>query len=115
MKTSFRKKYNKNSRKVRKSKKYLKKYRKTMKNLARGSYKCCMCNKKFNSKLPLTPSKCGRKLSVNSHKICPDCWWNKFAIEGANHKCPGCPPEHKKNKSSGTPEIIDLISSISTS
>jgi hypothetical protein len=77
---------------------------------AKGKYDCCMCGKKFKSKMPLTPSKCGRKLGDKSHKICPKCWWDKFAVEGANHKCPGCPLESPK-KSSHTPEVINLISS----
>jgi hypothetical protein len=115
MKSRIHKKYNKNSRKTRKNrktninnKKYSRKYRKTMKNVARGrSYNCCMCNKDFESELPFSPSACFRKLGEKSHKICPDCWWEKFAIEGANHKCPACPPETKQPIVNE--EVIDLV------
>ena len=100
-------------RKSRNGKKYSRKYRKTMKNIARGGpYKCCMCNKKFKSKVPLSPAVCFRKNGEKSHKICEECWWGKFAIEGVNHKCPACPPETKRPIASG--EVIDLVSSSSS-
>jgi hypothetical protein len=118
MNTRSSRKYKKNNRKhnkngTRNSKKYSRKYRNTMKNVARGGpYKCCMCNKKFKSKVPLSPSDCIIKNGKKTHKICKDCWWDKFALEGVNHKCPGCPPEVKKpKKKSGSPEVIVISSS----
>ena len=75
-------------------------------------YNCCICKKNFNSEFPLSPSKCIVKLGENSHKICSDCWWNKFAIENLNHKCPGCPIEEAKSlfiQNNST--IIDLSTS----
>jgi hypothetical protein len=110
--------------KIKKNKKLTKKTKKSTKNKktvktrknnrnAKGKYDCCMCGKKFKSKMPFTPSVCGRKLGNKSHKICPKCWWDKFAVEGANHKCPGCPLETPK-KSSHTLEVINLITSSST-
>lgn len=113
MKTRFNRKNNKTIKKRKNSRKYL---RNTMKNAARGkgkTYNCCMCNKKFKSVAPLSPSACiMRNGKEKSHKICENCWWDKFAVEGADHKCPGCPPEVKKpKKKSGSPEIIVISSS----
>lgn len=119
MKTRFNSKNSKTIKKTKNTKnsknnrKYL---RKTMKNVAKGrkgkAYKCCMCNKKFKSIAPLSPSACVmRNGKEKSHKICENCWWDKFAIEGVDHKCPGCPVEVKKPKKvSGTPEVIVISS-----
>lgn len=71
---------------------------------------CCMCGKEISEKNPKIPSGCYMKHGkFRAHKICDDCWWDKFAKEGVNHQCPGCltgqklnaPPPLKK-------EIIDL-------
>ena len=125
MKNIFIRKYKKKSKKSKKhknsinKKRYSRKYRKTMKNVAKGGpYNCCMCGTDFESVLPLSPSACVKKNKEKSHKICQECWWGKFAVEGVSHNCPGCPPEPKKRpviiepmRKSGTPEIIDLVSS----
>jgi hypothetical protein len=95
------------------SKKLHKKTRRSRKNIfAKGKqYNCCICDKKINSEFPLTPARCLTKLGKNSHKICSDCWWNNFAKEGVNHKCPGCPVEEPKTSKTLNNEIIDLVSS----
>jgi len=52
---------------------------------------CCMCGKEISEKNPKIPSGCYMKHGkFRAHKICDDCWWNKFAKEGVNHQCPGC-------------------------
>jgi hypothetical protein len=96
---------------VKKYKLYKKKYSKKY-SLGKGpNDTCCMCNKKINSNDFLIPSKClaqnGRK---NAHKICNKCWWSKFAIEGANHKCPGCEKEPKIVRPKINNEVINLVS-----
>lgn len=102
---------------IRKNKR-VKRFNKTIKKLGkigrlgRGQEQCCMCNEKFNSKDALIPAKClSRKGRENAHKICTNCWWEKFAIEGVNHECPGCKKEPiKKRTSSYQNKVIDLIS-----
>lgn len=70
--------------------------------------KCCICDKKIGDNKSFTPSECLMKHGkIRSHKICEDCWWNKFAKEGVSHKCPGCKkglPLH----GSPPPKMIDL-------
>lgn len=51
---------------------------------------CCMCNCITEKNKTLTPSICHKTWGSRSHRICRVCWWNKFAIEDASHKCPGC-------------------------
>ena len=51
---------------------------------------CCMCINQILGE-PFISQKClieHRK--DKAHKICAECWWNKFAIEDRGHKCPGC-------------------------
>ena len=55
-----------------------------------GENDCCMCNNPSKDSM-MTPNECLMKYGkYRSHKICRDCWWNKFAKEGVSHKCPGC-------------------------
>lgn len=74
---------------------------------------CCMCNKVINGK-PFIPSGCLMKHGkISSHKICSDCWWNKFAQEGVSHQCPGCLNGLPLNKpkpfiGKSKTEVIDL-------
>jgi hypothetical protein len=52
---------------------------------------CCMCGKEINKMNGLIPSQCLRTYGTNrAHRICKECWFNKFAVEGVNHSCPGC-------------------------
>jgi hypothetical protein len=51
---------------------------------------CCMCEKMVTKNNTLVPRECLNKNYNAAHRICEDCWWNKFAIEGVSHKCPGC-------------------------
>lgn len=58
---------------------------------------CCICMKKVKQQLPpnplsnsFQPLNCLRKNGIKAHRICEDCWFNIFAIEGVSHKCPGC-------------------------
>ena len=58
--------------------------------------KCCMCCKDDNIKDMLTPRIClVRHGLASAHKICQQCWFNCFAVEGGDHRCPGCPPSYK--------------------
>lgn len=71
---------------------------------------CCICNKKQNIENTLAPSKCLQQNMNKAHRICRDCWWDKFAIENMTHDCPGC----KKNlpltttDNTDSNEVIDL-------
>jgi hypothetical protein len=52
---------------------------------------CCMCDSKFDKKSALVPLECLMKYGkMRAHKVCGECWWSKFALEGVSHKCPGC-------------------------
>jgi hypothetical protein len=51
---------------------------------------CCICGKNDTIEDTLIPSECYMKNGKAAHRICKDCWWNKFALEGTSHKCPGC-------------------------
>ncbi len=114
MKTKNHNKSIRKNKRVKRSNKTIKKLGKLGKlgRLGRGQEQCCMCNKNFNSKDALIPAKClARKGSVNAHKICPKCWWGKFAIEGVNHQFPGCKKEPiKKRTTSSSNRVIDLVS-----
>lgn len=79
--------------------------------------KCCICdiqvnlsNSLYNSFKPLN---CLKKYGVNAHRICENCWFDKFAIEGISHICPGCIKKmpltiHISNNTNNY-EIIDII------
>jgi len=75
--------------------------------------KCSMCESSVKNKTTLIPSGCLQKHGKNrAHKICDDCWWNKFAKEGVSHKCPGCEKGLPLNET-GQPnikqtQVIDL-------
>ena len=85
----------KNKRKIKKNKS---KKNRTRNRLAKGlspisptgSVLCCMCNKEFPRNTMLTPQVCLNEYGERAHKICQKCWFNKFAIEGISHPCPGC-------------------------
>jgi len=58
--------------------------------------KCCVCEKKTDISHSLVPRVCLVKYGKRAHRICEECWWNEttgFALENADHGCPGC----KKN------------------
>jgi hypothetical protein len=57
---------------------------------ATGPVECCMCGETGRRDNTLVPSACLTKHGERAHRICQDCWWNEFAIEGASHQCPGC-------------------------
>jgi hypothetical protein len=64
---------------------------------------CADCNKTAIRTNMLVPLECLQKHGETAHRLCPQCWWSKFAIEGASHECPGCkkgkplnPPLKKK-------------------
>ena len=71
---------------------------------------CCMCeNNKVDKINPLIPLKCFRKYGkIRAHKICSDCWWNKFAKEHESHECPGCEKKIPIAKDPNAGIIIDL-------
>ena len=57
-------------------------------------YTCAVCEqrKPVNDDARLYPRKCYNE-NINPHQICPECWFDEtrgFALESANHKCPGC-------------------------
>jgi hypothetical protein len=88
---------------------------KTMKKYKKGGGQndCCMCNNPTKDSM-MTPNECLMKYGkYRSHKICGDCWWNKFAKEGISHKCPGCQSgkplnENTNNSQQNKNTIIDL-------
>lgn len=51
---------------------------------------CCMCEKRVNKDDTLVTLQCLNKYGKAAHRICKNCWWNEFALEGVSHKCPGC-------------------------
>ena len=53
----------------------------------------------------MIPRICLKTNGINGHKICEICWWEKFAIENKNHKCPGC----EKNIPIITNKVKDII------
>jgi hypothetical protein len=71
--------------------------------------KCCICEKMIKKDDTLIPRECLKKYGKAAHRICQNCWWNEFAVEGVSHKCPGCekglPLTEFKNES---PVFIDL-------
>ena len=56
--------------------------------------RCCICSKTLdeNVEQPVTliPSQCKAKYRMNGHRLCDVCWFEKFALEGTSHQCPGC-------------------------
>ena len=105
--------YKKQSKKGRKS--YKKRTYK--KNITSKYYKkggaeetCSMCHKMIVNGKPFIPSGCLMKHGkARAHKICDDCWWDKFAKEGVSHKCPGCESGQPLNKPIVSKvEVIDL-------
>jgi len=69
---------------------------------------CCMCDKTITGK-QFIPSGCLMKHGkIRSHKICSDCWWNKFAKEGESHQCPGCVSKKPLNGPPPFQGVIDL-------
>ena len=64
--------------------------RKKRRRLSIGPDACVLCGKPDPSPF-LNPSKCVQKVGASrAHRICESCWFNKFAIEGSAHPCPGC-------------------------
>ena len=95
------------------SKKNRKKRRISKKKIYKGGnndVNCCICHTAKNITDTLVPSKCLQQNLNKSHRICRDCWWDKFAIENMNHNCPGCtnnlPLTNTDNTDSN--EVIDL-------
>ena len=73
-------------------------------------FECCVCAKNEEVGKTLIPRKCLAKHGVSAHRICQECWWDNktgFALEGANHTCPGCVKGLPLNKDPKG-EIIDL-------
>ena len=70
---------------------------------------CSMCLKKYNDGSTLHPASCYQKNGPTSHRICSKCWFSKFALENADHSCPGCKkmPFEKRQVSNGKIIIID--------
>tara|TARA_Y100000389_G_C17130011_1_gene349738 strand:+ start:370 stop:603 length:234 start_codon:yes stop_codon:yes gene_type:complete len=73
---------------------------------------CVLCKKQVSnnnigniSKDSFIPLSCLLKYGINGHRICGNCWFEKFALENANHKCPGCIANIKIEINK---EIIDL-------
>lgn len=52
---------------------------------------CSLCNAEVDEKVMLIPAECYRKHMFKGHRLCENCWFEKFAIEnGGSHPCPGC-------------------------
>jgi hypothetical protein len=106
--TKTKRSYKKKSYKTKRS--YKKKSYKTKRSYKKGGSEeeCCICEKKIEDKKSFTPSGCLMKHGkIRSHKICEKCWWDSFAQEWVNHKCPGC-TKNKPLHGSPPPKIIDL-------
>lgn len=53
--------------------------------------RCVICEKYIQCDAnSLVPLKCLVKYGSKAHRICIQCWFSKFAIEEADHRCPGC-------------------------
>jgi len=108
MQTSKTKKSKKKKRNGKKSLKTTKRNKKTL----RGGETCCMCDKKIKSNQSFIPSECLSKYGKNrAHKICSDCWWDKFANETTTHKCPGCVKGISVKSDPNKGKVIDLTMS----
>jgi hypothetical protein len=51
---------------------------------------CCICEKNVNKDNTFAPLQCLNKYGRATHRVCSECWWDKFAIEDISHECPGC-------------------------
>ena len=76
---------------------------------------CAMCRKRIKSQeVALRPSQCYQKYGSRSHQICQQCWFNKFATEIGNHRCPGCvkklplPPKPDRKPKSNAAYVIEI-------
>lgn len=110
-------------RKTLKNKRY-KRHKKSMRNKSRRNGRrnlragnsdkimCSMCEQMFEKDARMyTPRECLNKYGSRAHKICEDCWWGKFAVEGESHRCPGCEkniPLTSKKYEEREPVILDL-------
>lgn len=61
----------------------------------------------------LSPISCRKRIIIGAetHIICGDCWWEKFANENNPHNCPGCAKEDPSSlpqKPPSVPVEIDL-------
>ncbi len=67
---------------------------------------CVICDKYIlKDANSLVPVKCLVTYGSKAHRICKTCWFSKFAVEGADHRCPGClnnKPFTKRKKKSIT-------------
>ena len=96
----MRTKKSKSTKKTRQNKKTQKQNRKTRQNKKvirdngpispDAKISCADCNKPTIRSNMLVPSKCLQDHGETAHRLCQDCWWSKFAVEGASHDCPGC-------------------------
>ncbi len=50
---------------------------------------CVLCCENITQEY-FYPSICHQKNGENAHRICRECWFTSFALEGADHSCPGC-------------------------
>ena len=95
-----------------KGRKYKRKNRRTIRRCRKGGngekVTCCMCEAIVDKGKTFIPRKCLTQNMQKAHRICENCWWNKFAEENAKHECPGCVKglpltEYKQE----TPIVID--------
>ena len=61
-----------------------------MKAVKTNTITCSICSKIITTGVQLKPLSCYKKHGSICHKICKKCWFNIFAVENTNHKCPGC-------------------------
>ena len=77
-----------------------------------STVKCCMCHQKIDKlSNAFIPLKCLNEHGAKAHRICPDCWWDPkkgFALENAEHKCPGCKTKFPLTVIKQQEEVIDL-------
>lgn len=57
----------------------------------RPTLHCAMCRKFTSVKNSHVPGMCLATHGLSlAHRICSKCWFDKFALEGESHTCPGC-------------------------
>ena len=72
------------------SKKHSKKHKKKYYIGGNNKIKCATCDNITDISDSFAPRVCYQMHMNKAHRICNDCWWKTFAIEGADHSCPGC-------------------------
>ena len=68
---------------------------------------CVICDKSCNNK-SMKPLTCIIKHGARAHRVCAACWFGVFAVENANHSCPGC-VRQRPLPQLAEPTIVEII------